>query len=269
MSRPGRFLPPGKYPVPIVQEAGWAPGPVWTGAENLAPTGIRSPERPTPSQSLYRLSYPAHIHPQLNWAILLCEVVPDGITGLTAQFRQEITQASEQSFPVVFHTENCTVHSGNPTVYSVYPPTPHLKALNWTSNKNRQTWWEIFAVSENIHFSYSCSFLHSYTVQFKLVCMGLLTVTISKIYPDRKRLFNFVVCNDAFALIIVSILHCLNILCNSVWMYVLCESLPAVECWVLLGIDMHDLVSSCLLHFPSILSHFIRHLLLIFLQFEP
>ena len=27
-------------PVPIVQEAGWAPGPVWTGAENLTPTGI-------------------------------------------------------------------------------------------------------------------------------------------------------------------------------------------------------------------------------------
>ena len=39
-------LPPGKDPVPIVQEAGWAPGPVWTGAENLAPTGIRSPDRP-------------------------------------------------------------------------------------------------------------------------------------------------------------------------------------------------------------------------------
>ena len=32
----------GKDPVPIVQEAGWALGPVWTGAENLAPTGIRS-----------------------------------------------------------------------------------------------------------------------------------------------------------------------------------------------------------------------------------
>jgi hypothetical protein len=28
---------PGKDPVPLVQEAGWAPGPVWTGAENLAP----------------------------------------------------------------------------------------------------------------------------------------------------------------------------------------------------------------------------------------
>ena len=51
---------PGKDPVPIVQEAGWAPGPVWTGVENLAPTGIRSPDRPARSQSLYRLRYPAH-----------------------------------------------------------------------------------------------------------------------------------------------------------------------------------------------------------------
>jgi hypothetical protein len=38
-SGPGRPLP-RKDPVPTVQEAGWAPGPVWTDAENLAPTGI-------------------------------------------------------------------------------------------------------------------------------------------------------------------------------------------------------------------------------------
>ena len=39
--RPGRSTP-RKYPVPTVQEAGWAPGQIWTGAENLAPAGIRS-----------------------------------------------------------------------------------------------------------------------------------------------------------------------------------------------------------------------------------
>ena len=54
--RPGRFTP-GNDPVPIVQEAGWAPGPVWIGAENLVPTGIGSPDRPDRSQSLYRLMY--------------------------------------------------------------------------------------------------------------------------------------------------------------------------------------------------------------------
>ena len=34
---PRPLFTPGKDAVPIVQEAGWAPGPVWTGAENLAP----------------------------------------------------------------------------------------------------------------------------------------------------------------------------------------------------------------------------------------
>ena len=33
-------LPPRKDPVPTVWEAGWAPGPVWTGAENVTATEI-------------------------------------------------------------------------------------------------------------------------------------------------------------------------------------------------------------------------------------
>ena len=60
MPRP--LFTPRKDLVPIVQEAGWAPGPVWTGVENLAPTGIRFPDRPARRESLYRLSYLAHIY---------------------------------------------------------------------------------------------------------------------------------------------------------------------------------------------------------------
>ena len=56
---PRPLFNPGKHPVPIVQEAGWAQGPVWTDAENLAPTGVQSVDRPACSQSLYRLRYPA------------------------------------------------------------------------------------------------------------------------------------------------------------------------------------------------------------------
>ena len=36
VTRPGRFTP-GKDPVANVQVTGWAPEPVWMGAENLAP----------------------------------------------------------------------------------------------------------------------------------------------------------------------------------------------------------------------------------------
>jgi len=41
-------FPPREDPVPILQEeAGWDPGPFWTGAENLVPSGIRSLNRPS------------------------------------------------------------------------------------------------------------------------------------------------------------------------------------------------------------------------------
>ena len=49
---------PGKDSVPVVQEAGWASEPVWIGVENSAPTGIRSPNLPARSESLYRLRHP-------------------------------------------------------------------------------------------------------------------------------------------------------------------------------------------------------------------
>jgi len=55
-STPRPHFTSGEDPVPIVQEAGWAPGTVWTG-------GISRPQRDSipdrPAQSVYRLSYPA------------------------------------------------------------------------------------------------------------------------------------------------------------------------------------------------------------------
>jgi hypothetical protein len=66
-----RPLYPREDPVPIVQEAGWAAGSVWTCAKNLGPpTGIRSPDHPACSQSLYRLSYPGPT-PYQDWDKLI------------------------------------------------------------------------------------------------------------------------------------------------------------------------------------------------------
>jgi hypothetical protein len=58
--RPGRFTP-GKDSVPTVLEAMWTPKSFWTGAEYLAPTGIRSPDRQPRSESLYRLRFPGSL----------------------------------------------------------------------------------------------------------------------------------------------------------------------------------------------------------------
>jgi len=50
---------PGEDPVPIVQEAGWAPGPDWTGEKSRS-NRDSIPDLPARSQSLYQLNYPAH-----------------------------------------------------------------------------------------------------------------------------------------------------------------------------------------------------------------
>jgi len=50
---------PGKDAVPIVQKAGWAPGPVWMGGKSRHHRDS-VPDRPARSPSLYRLSYRAH-----------------------------------------------------------------------------------------------------------------------------------------------------------------------------------------------------------------
>jgi hypothetical protein len=46
---------PQEIPLLILQETGWASGPVRKGAENLTATGIQSPDRPVRSESPYRL----------------------------------------------------------------------------------------------------------------------------------------------------------------------------------------------------------------------
>jgi len=50
--RPGRVTPT-KDPVPVVQEAGWAPEPVWTDAENLTPPPEFDPRTVQPVASRY------------------------------------------------------------------------------------------------------------------------------------------------------------------------------------------------------------------------
>ena len=60
-STPQPHFTPRKDPVPILQEARWAPGLVWMGRKSH-PHWDSILDRPARSQSLYWLRYPAHIN---------------------------------------------------------------------------------------------------------------------------------------------------------------------------------------------------------------
>jgi len=59
-SMPQPHVTPRKDLVPILQKAGWAPGPVWMGGKSR-PHRDSIPDPPACIQSLYQLSYPAHM----------------------------------------------------------------------------------------------------------------------------------------------------------------------------------------------------------------
>jgi hypothetical protein len=54
-------LPPGKTPSPLYRRLGGSQGRSRQVREISSPTGIRSPDRPARSESLYRLSYPLYL----------------------------------------------------------------------------------------------------------------------------------------------------------------------------------------------------------------
>jgi hypothetical protein len=72
-SRPGRALPPGKLtPVPTVQEAGWAPQPVWKQRleeKSSASVGDRTPAVQAVVRHYTDWATPAHIRKKVrrNW----------------------------------------------------------------------------------------------------------------------------------------------------------------------------------------------------------
>ena len=120
-STPRLLFTPGKDPVPIINEAGWSPGPIWTGAENLAPTGIRFPDRPTRSQSLYRLSF-MDVVQLLNFKAPCIQYVGQ------AHFhspRKAFNILIYQIYLIIFFEACCTIANYSTIKFRVFRKTVH------------------------------------------------------------------------------------------------------------------------------------------------
>jgi len=97
--RPGRLYP-AKNPVPIVQEAGWAPGPVWTGGKSR-PHRNSIPVRPARSQSLCdwatRLTVQHTFLIKEGRVFMLCWWLSDRIRRGDIEARNLCTETNRQS----------------------------------------------------------------------------------------------------------------------------------------------------------------------------
>jgi hypothetical protein len=131
--------------------------------------------------SLVCSSVKRHIHSQLNWAILLCDVIPDGkklfkprsfdrqkrrpqncpfqssFTHRTAQFTQGISQ-----FPQL----TCRHHDVTRT-------RGHIELTKKTDKPD----WKPALCQRTFSSVFRAVFQHSYTAQFNLECMGPIFTT--------------------------------------------------------------------------------------------
>jgi len=106
-------LYPGEDPVPILQEAGWAPGQVWTGGK-FRPHQDSIPDRPTLSQSLYRLSYRTHI---LNkyYLKIFTKTIYKKLT-----FLRKLLEAALKADRISWFSPLMTIESQNSTKFKIF-----------------------------------------------------------------------------------------------------------------------------------------------------
>jgi hypothetical protein len=107
-----RRLYPQERPGTHFIENGWAPGPVWTGTENLDPTGILSPDHPFRSESLYRPRYPTHIK-----GVVVIKMISDLLFSRKAV--QLLTQPKTARFSDLFQLSEGIPVTTLPKVYYV------------------------------------------------------------------------------------------------------------------------------------------------------
>jgi hypothetical protein len=87
--------------VPISHEAGCDPGPVWTGTENLGPTGIRYPDRPALKESTanfqFLSAHGAATYPALRTGrrAVSTERLPEASRHIQAKCIQNTQRATE------------------------------------------------------------------------------------------------------------------------------------------------------------------------------
>ena len=109
-STPRPHFTPGKHPVPILQEAGWAAGPVWTG-KKTRPHRDSIPDRPARSSvGIATIYIYIHIYMQV-FAIAqsnrLCS------ERNTRKFYSRFYSALNQVVFYFFHTANLSVWVGS------------------------------------------------------------------------------------------------------------------------------------------------------------
>jgi hypothetical protein len=113
-STPRPHFTPGKDPVPILREAWWTPGPVWTGGKSR-PHRDSIAECPARSQSLYRLSYPCGLVSATKFSSCFHTLKQTNVH--IAIFNEATEHNNLHSYYTVFQSKEYSARTSNAALY--------------------------------------------------------------------------------------------------------------------------------------------------------
>ena len=116
-STPRPHFSPGKDLVPILQETGWASGPVWTGGKSR-PHRDSIPDRSGRSQSLYQLSYPVVL---FIYLLLVSLGTISSASILAILLKSELERMWKEALEACVHSQYC------PYIFTPPPVTDILR----------------------------------------------------------------------------------------------------------------------------------------------
>ena len=123
-STPRLHFTPGKDPVPVLQEAGWAPGPVWTGGKSR-PHRDLIPDRPACS-SVAILTELTGLHKYLltPW----CRVLLEKLTGLQLVKKFPAFYGTRRFITALTSVRQLSLSWASP-IQSIYPHSTSWRSI--------------------------------------------------------------------------------------------------------------------------------------------
>ena len=118
--------------------------------------------------TIHVVSIKRPINCQLNWAILLCDVIYDGKNWVNCAVLTDNSAGLRTVLTAVFHTQNCAVHSRNLTVPSAYIPTPlwqHLKSHPFLALHSTDEHRTIYSFPNTASYSTFYAFFSSFRIR--------------------------------------------------------------------------------------------------------
>ena len=158
----------GKSPVHIVQEAEWAPKPVWAGVQNFVLTGVRYPDRPISVDSAFMcsaFSYNTHwLFPMniISWMVLECNRFVFSVTWEISILIQcvltSLLRLNEHTWGKPGHWAQSSCDSSGQNLYTIMPclQTLNKDASRAFIQKYANLKRKIYYLSANICFNQTC-----------------------------------------------------------------------------------------------------------------